>query len=332
MQLMQGDCVEEMAKINNDSVDLIIADPPYFRVLKDDWDNQWKEFDEYLEWLEKVIIQMRRILKTNGSIYLFCWPAYSAEIQMMMSRHLNILNELVWVKGDRSGGGVWNKQRKSTLTRYFPQTERIIFAEQLDAKRYLNRAKEQLKREVYAPLISYFTTIKQQSSMKSKDIQARTHELTGIRYAFDSHALSASQWTMPKQSQYDAAGTFLDLPRDYADVRAEYDLLQIEYKRRLSQLDAKRSFFATVDAPYTDVWRFCNIPPGSKKRHHPAQKPDDLLQHIIRMSSRVGDTVLDPFAGSGSTLRAAEALERHAIGIERDEKYCELIRSLEAAK
>ena len=94
MQLLQGDCIEEMSKLDDDSLDLIIADPPYFRVLKDKWDNQWRDFDDYLAWLEKVLVQIQRILKTNGSVYLFCWPAYSAEIQMMMSRHLNVLSEI----------------------------------------------------------------------------------------------------------------------------------------------------------------------------------------------------------------------------------------------
>lgn len=329
MQLYQGDCLDIMPTLQENSVDLIIADPPYFRVLKDKWDHQWKDFEEFLVWLERVIVEMKRILKVNGSVYLFCWSAYSADIQMVMRKHLNVLNEIVWVKGDKAGNGVWNKQCKAHLRRYFPQSERIVFAEQHGAKRHLAREKEKLKRQVYAPLIKYFTNSKLNSNMKSKEIQEKMHSLTGTRYAFQSHTLSTSQWMMPKPEQYAAASTFLDLPRDYRQLRTEYDLLQIQYKRRLSQLDAKRPFFATAEAPYTDVWRFCNIPPGSRKRHHPAQKPDDLLRHIVRMSSREGDVILDPFAGSGSTLRAAEVLSRQAIGIERSEKYCDLIRSLE---
>lgn len=58
--------------------------------------------------------------------------------------------------------------------------------------------------------------------------------------------------------------------------------------------------------------------------YHPSQKPLDLLEKIIQTSSDPGDVVLDPFMGSGSTLRAAKDLGRKAIGIEKDEHYCEI--------
>ncbi len=57
---------------------------------------------------------------------------------------------------------------------------------------------------------------------------------------------------------------------------------------------------------------------------HPSQKPLELLSHIIQASSDAGQTVLDPFMGSGSTLRAAKDLGRRAIGIEIEERYCEI--------
>lgn len=57
---------------------------------------------------------------------------------------------------------------------------------------------------------------------------------------------------------------------------------------------------------------------------HPTQKPTALLRPIVRYSCPVGGLVLDPFAGSGSTLVAAKETGRRAIGIEGDEKYCEI--------
>lgn len=57
---------------------------------------------------------------------------------------------------------------------------------------------------------------------------------------------------------------------------------------------------------------------------HPTQKPVELLRPIIAYSCRVGGLVLDPFAGSGSTLVAAKEINRQAIGIEIEEKYCEI--------
>ena len=57
---------------------------------------------------------------------------------------------------------------------------------------------------------------------------------------------------------------------------------------------------------------------------HPSEKPVDLLRQLIESSSILGETVLDPFMGSGSTLEAAKLEGRHAIGIEVEESYCEI--------
>lgn len=60
---------------------------------------------------------------------------------------------------------------------------------------------------------------------------------------------------------------------------------------------------------------------------HPTQKPLDLVTQWVALFSDEGDTVLDPFMGSGTTLLAARLTGRKAIGIEKDEAYCELAAS-----
>ncbi|WP_018503105.1 DNA-methyltransferase [Parafrankia discariae] len=60
------------------------------------------------------------------------------------------------------------------------------------------------------------------------------------------------------------------------------------------------------------------------KALHPTEKPREILAPLIRYSCPPGRVVLDPFAGSGSTLLVAAALGRRAIGIERDERYAEI--------
>ncbi len=66
------------------------------------------------------------------------------------------------------------------------------------------------------------------------------------------------------------------------------------------------------------------LPVPGAKRDHPTEKPYPLLRYYIGKSSDVGDVVLDPFMGSGTTLRAAKDLGRRAIGIEIEERYCEV--------
>ena len=57
---------------------------------------------------------------------------------------------------------------------------------------------------------------------------------------------------------------------------------------------------------------------------HPTPKPVELTEWFIRLHTQIGETIVDPFCGYGTTLRAAKDLGRKAIGIEIEEKYCEI--------
>ena len=57
---------------------------------------------------------------------------------------------------------------------------------------------------------------------------------------------------------------------------------------------------------------------------HPSEKPVPLMKYLIRKACPLGALILDPFMGSGTTLRAAKDLGRKAIGIEIEERYCEI--------
>ena len=63
---------------------------------------------------------------------------------------------------------------------------------------------------------------------------------------------------------------------------------------------------------------------GSERTEHPTQKPIELMKELITRHSNEGDLILDPFMGSGTTLRAAKDLGRRAIGIELNERYCKI--------
>lgn len=77
-----------------------------------------------------------------------------------------------------------------------------------------------------------------------------------------------------------------------------------------------------------DVWQFSHVHYCAAERlPHPTQKPEALLERIIAASSNPGDTVLDPFLGSGTTARVAQVLERRAIGIDINPDYIDMSKT-----
>lgn len=75
-----------------------------------------------------------------------------------------------------------------------------------------------------------------------------------------------------------------------------------------------------------DVWEFSHVHYCNENRQlHPTQKPEGLIERMVLASSKKCDTVLDPFAGSGTTLRVCQQLERSCIGIEINPDYVRLM-------
>lgn len=71
-----------------------------------------------------------------------------------------------------------------------------------------------------------------------------------------------------------------------------------------------------------DVWQFSHVHYSNPNRQdHPTQKPEGIIERIILASSNKGDLVVDPFSGSGTTLRVCQQLERNAIGFELNPDY-----------
>jgi DNA modification methylase len=86
-------------------------------------------------------------------------------------------------------------------------------------------------------------------------------------------------------------------------------------QRRESKIEKK-----DFDEWFQQIW---NIP-GASTRNHPAPFPLELATRLVRMFSFTGDTVLDPFCGSGTTMIAALKHARHSIGVEIDREYCRM--------
>lgn len=314
--LYRGDCREVLPELAG-TVNLLLTDPPYSRVKSEDWDRCSHSELEAL--LRDVFAAVRPKMAKNGAVYCFCWPYFSARLQMLMADYFNILNEIVWMKRRPTGAycGMQAKASLKSLRKFFPETERIVFAEMLgsdasaSADAGYQDASAKLWAELMLPLIDYFAAAKRESGLGTKEIYNRMFELTGKRHVFARHTLSSSQWEFPTREQYEAAATFLPLPRQYEELRLQYE----ELRRR----------HTPVPDNFTDLWWYPPILAGNAERVHCCQKPDRMIQDMITTSTSPGELVLDPFAGSGTTGVAAMLTGRRAVLIEQDEKYCEII-------
>ena len=298
------------------SVDLILTDPPYFKVKDEPWDNQWAKPQQFLAWLDTVLAEFQRILKANGSLYLFASPQMSARVEVLIAQRFHILNSIRWHKAD----GWHKKTRKEDLRSYLTPWEAVIFAEQFGCQ-YAD-AEKALHKEVFAPIGRYIQIERERAGMSRNDLEVALGFVssndpargTALCYRWEEGA------SLPAPETYERIRSVLNsnggefLRREYEDLRREYE-------------DLRRPFAVTADTPHTDLWTFNPVRPYAGK--HPCEKPAAMLEHIINASSRPGDVVFDAFAGTGSTGISAMKLGRRFIGAEMSERHhAEAIRRI----
>jgi site-specific DNA-methyltransferase (adenine-specific) len=102
------------------------------------------------------------------------------------------------------------------------------------------------------------------------------------------------------------------------------------YKFILDNIRIPQKYYRSINnmrgANPGDVWQFSHIHYCNKNRQeHPTQKPEGLIERMVLASSEENDIVIDPFAGSGTTLRVCQQLNRNCIGIELNPEYVKLI-------
>lgn len=123
-RIIHGDCIEELKQIENSSVDLIIADPPYWKVIGEQWDYKWKTEHDYVQWSIRWITEASRILRFGGTFYLFGYFRTLALIVPHLEKMgLDLRQQILVDKGMRAVSGRATKNYK-----LFPNTtESILF-------------------------------------------------------------------------------------------------------------------------------------------------------------------------------------------------------------
>ena len=253
-RLYQGDNLTILRDMPSESVDLICTDPP-FNTGKD-----WGAFDDrwegglkgYLKFMEARVVEMRRVLKDTGSLYLHCDPTASHYLKVMLDGVFGIKqfrNEIIW-------------------------------------KRHCGKSNHSQSKYYHAHDVIFFYT-------------------RSLKYIFNREYLPVSNSTIKRYNRVDENG------KRYMELVAGG-----QRKTKTKRFYLENSKGAPVDSLWIEKLQLGN---SSKERlGYPTQKPIQLLARIIKASSNQGDTVLDPFCGSGTTLDAAEGLGRHWIGIDQN--------------
>ena len=284
------------------SVDLIIADPPYFEILGD-FDFIWDSFDDYLKDVEKWAIECKRVLKDNGTLFWYGDDKRIAYAQIIFDKHLSLVNNLVWHKGENFMG----LNKSEGLRSFAPCTERILMYSNEVNQTGLERIKLDVNN--FQTLRNHFKEMHEWVDVSKRELIQKVGQRIDHCFRYNS-----TQWDLPtletfneliqqfKINQWDSF-------RDYEELRKEYEEL-------------RRPFNNFLDL--NEVMRFNNESSLHTEYKHPTRKPTKLTRALMLTCSKADALVLVPFAGSGTECAMAQKENRNFIGFEIDEKYHEV--------
>jgi site-specific DNA-methyltransferase (adenine-specific) len=304
MRLMHGDCLELMKQIPDKSIDLVLTDPPY-NIGKAKWD----KIPNYIEWCGKWFIECQRVLKDNGSFYW--WHNDMVQIAQLMewlraNSNFVFNSFIIWDKGDFMALSWKNPSDVSNLRSWFNTCEYCLFYTFQDET---GLSTVMLDTNNFPTMRRYFKDLQEFIGLGLKTINTRL----GHRRAEHCFYWKTTQWDMPTPETYRQLIEAFNIDKwegykEYESLRQEYESLRYTHN---------------LDTNHNNVWRSQERNNG---KQHPTQKPNDLMERIIKTSSNQGDTVLDLFMGSGSTGVACVNNNRNFIGIEKDGKYFEIAK------
>lgn len=314
--IIHADCMDVLRELPDKCVDLVLTDPPYFRIAKNEWDNQWKDITEFQKWVGEIGLELRRIMKDNASFFWFGDDKTIAYCQVKLDKIFHLINSLIWEKpATRASKYIMN------MRSFAPVTERILFYEKKGAD-----GKPATGNERIHSMPESFQSIKEYMRGERDKIKAvkgfRTENefveyvnaLTNTACSVSRHYFADSQYRFPTPELYAMLQKSGFFRREYEDLRREYEDLRRVWN---SALDAKEVLKFSIE----------------QKQQHPTQKPLKLISYLIERASRKGSLILDPFSGSGTTAIAAHRLGRRFICIEKDAEYhAASVKRLEAER
>lgn len=282
-KIILGNCIDVLKDYSDNYYDLVIADPPYWKVVNEKWDYQWRTEADYIEWSKKWISEVYRTLRIGGTFYLFGYFRTLVKLMPFLQEiGFSLRQQIVINKGIKAVAGRATKNYK-----IFPNvTESILFL----TKDNISYSRKFLK-------------------SRQKDIGLSSKE---INEALGVKSNGGGMWSI-----YTGKNVCEQFP-----TQDLWHKLQKVLQFNIPYETVAQTF--NPEMGITDVWNDVDF--YEEKRYHPTQKPLKLIDRLVRASSNKGDKVLDPFAGSGSTLISCENNGRIATVIEIDEQYINKIK------
>jgi len=248
----------------------------------------------YLVMMAARLVELHRVLKPTGSLYLHCDPTASHYLKVVMDAIFgptNFRNEIVWKRTHA------HSDAKQGLSRY-GRIHDIIF--------FYSKTKEATWNTVYTAYDEDYV----------KRIYRYVDE-DGRRYQTQPlHAAKGGGDTL-----YEWKGQLPPQGRYWAYSKENMEKLDREGRIAYSKNGVPRykifldeSQGVSAQDLWTDIPPVHNLP--AERLNYPTQKPLALLERIVAASSNPGDVVLDPFCGCGTAIAAAQKLERRWIGID----------------
>jgi DNA modification methylase len=288
--------------LNNDLPDkcanLIIADPPYYKV-KGDFDFIWKTFDDYLDDVEKWAIECKRILADNGTLLWYGDAKNIAYAQVIFDKHFDLLNSIVW---ENTNDHKQQIRFNEDLRTFAPLTERILM---YSNERYnLTQCVFMIRDYIRAEIVK----------AKGKVVLKQVNEALGTAtngggVASACLSLDKAEPTMLTKEMYQKLQTWCTpyLTKEYEELRKEYEELRRPFNNALH---------------LGDVIRLPNY--ETSDYDHDTVKPEKLTRILIKTCSRKDDLIVVPFAGSGTECAMSAKEKRNFVGFEIAEKHAKM--------